>query len=191
MSYSVFFPLSLFLSFFIAETRFLLSHDGCPLSHVTSRFLCDVSFLFLQFLPSTIHQVRICHALLEQPDVEVALRVGDCYALLVEFYVGQKNFEAAYKLLQDMRTRQIVLNPYLEEHMIAEIHSQVGAGPAAEGGGGGGGGGSGSGGGKGGGGGAGRGADEDEEEEEEMGEELNEEVDEVDSDGEGQFRGGK
>ena len=55
--------------------------------------------------------MRLAHALLEAPGVEQALRVGDAYALLIEYYVSNRNFEAAYKLLQDMRSRQIVLNP--------------------------------------------------------------------------------
>merc|ERR1711998_35764 len=70
--------------------------------------------------------VRICHALVEQQDVETALRVGDCFALLIEFYHGQKNFDAAYKLIENMRSRQIVLHPYLEQDMIDEIHRMVG-----------------------------------------------------------------
>jgi intraflagellar transport protein 140 len=123
--------------------------------------------------------VKTCHQLLEQRDVETAIRVGDCFALLVEFYHSHKNYEAAFKLLQDMRQRQIVLNPYLEAEIIDEIHSHVGAGPAPErqaerisvGGGGGGGG-------------MGR-HHEEEEEEEELAEEFEEEdVAEMDSDNE-------
>ena len=42
-------------------------------------------------------------------------QVGDCFALLIEFYHGQKNYDAAYKLIENMRSRQIVLHPYLEQ----------------------------------------------------------------------------
>lgn len=139
---------------------------------------------------------RLCHALLDAgPSVEAALRLGDAYALLVEFYVGGRHFDAAFKLLQDMRQRRIVLHPYLEQDVINDIHRQVGAGLPPEGssGGGNGGGRSGSGGGgsggsvsgrggTGGSGGKGRGGAD--EEEEELGEELDEAVDEMDSDGE-------
>ena len=41
--------------------------------------------------------------------------MGDCFALLIEFYHGQKNYDAAYKLIENMRSRQIVLHPYLEQ----------------------------------------------------------------------------
>lgn len=129
---------------------------------------------------------RLCHALLDAgAQVEAALRVGDAYALLIEFYVGGRNFDAAFKLLEDMRQRRIVLNPYLEQDVINDIHRQVGAGPPPEGSGNGGSGGrsGGSVSGRGDGGGKGRGGAE-EEEEEEMGEELDEAVDEMDSDGE-------
>jgi pentatricopeptide repeat protein len=139
---------------------------------------------------------RLCHALLDAgPSVEAALRLGDAYALLVEFYVGGRHFDAAFKLLQDMRQRRIVLHPYLEQDVINDIHRQVGAGLPPEGssGDGNGGGRSGSGGGgsggsvsgrggTGGSGGKGRGGAD--EEEEELGEELDEAVDEMDSDGE-------
>jgi len=135
--------------------------------------------------PATMQ--RLCHALLDAgPSVEAALRVGDAYALLIEFYVGTQNFQAAYELLQGMRSRRIVLNPYLEQDVINDIHRQVGAAPPPEGrnginspsGGRVGGGGVDRG--RGGGGAAG----EDDEEEEELGEELDEPVEEMDSDGE-------
>jgi len=117
--------------------------------------------------------VKTCHQLLEQREVETAIRIGDCFALLVEFYHSSKNYDGAYKLLQDMRQRQIVLNPYLEADIIDEIHLHVGAGPAperqAE---------------RGGGGVLG-GRQEDDDEEEELAEEFEEEeVADMDSDGE-------
>mmetsp|Transcript_83931 Transcript_83931/g.237404 ORF Transcript_83931/g.237404 Transcript_83931/m.237404 type:complete len:1469 (+) Transcript_83931:229-4635(+) len=113
--------------------------------------------------------VRICHALLEQQDVESALRVGDCFALLIEFYHGQKNYDAAYKLIENMRSRQIVLHPYLEQDMIEEVHRMVGVPLVSEA------------------------AGDDGEVDDDVAEELDEEVDEVVSDeDEGDFKfGGK
>ena len=37
--------------------------------------------------------VKICHQLLDRPDVETAIRVGDGFALLIEFYYAQRNME--------------------------------------------------------------------------------------------------
>jgi len=107
--------------------------------------------------------VRICHALLEQPNVEAAIRVGDCYALLVEFYYGQANYEASYKLIESMRSRHIVLHPYLEQDMVEDIHRRVGASMTQDR------------------------PGEDAPEDEDVAEELDEELDEIESEGEMQY----
>jgi hypothetical protein len=55
--------------------------------------------------------VKIAHQLVEQPDVEAAVRVGDVFALLIEFYHSQGNMQQAYVLIEKMRERKIILNP--------------------------------------------------------------------------------
>jgi intraflagellar transport protein 140 len=71
--------------------------------------------------------VKICQELLSEPTVEDAIRVGDVYALLVEFYwVQQGDGQQAYQLIQKMRDRNIVLSYYLEESIIREIYTDVG-----------------------------------------------------------------
>merc|ERR1719453_1718019 len=70
--------------------------------------------------------VKICHQLLDRPDVETAIRVGDGFALLIEFYYAQRNFEQAYRLIEKMRERHIILNPYLDQDMINNIYQAVG-----------------------------------------------------------------
>ena len=80
--------------------------------------------------------VSICTGLLHERnarDVEMALRVGDCYALLIEFYYSstpqkQPNWTAAYELIQEMKHRKIGLDPYLEKDMIHEIYRKTGHG---------------------------------------------------------------
>eukprot|EP00741_Cyanophora_paradoxa_P007333 tig00001107_g7093.t1 len=75
---------------------------------------------------------RICSSLLEQPDIELALRVGDVFALLIEFYAGQQDYPNAYQLIERMRDRKIILSPYLDAEMVNEIHRAVGVAPVAE-----------------------------------------------------------
>jgi len=70
--------------------------------------------------------VKICHQLLDRPDVETAIRVGDGFALLIEFYYAQRNMEQAYRLIEKMRERHIILNPYLDQDMINNIYQAVG-----------------------------------------------------------------
>ena len=38
----------------------------------------------------------MCHDLLEQPDVEAAIRVGDVYALMIEWFYSQRQMEQAH-----------------------------------------------------------------------------------------------
>jgi len=71
--------------------------------------------------------VKVCFDLLEQPDVENALRVGDVYALMVEWYHSQGQYDQAYQLIEKMVSRSIVLAPYLDQEMVATICSSVGA----------------------------------------------------------------
>ena len=66
--------------------------------------------------------VKIAHQLVEQPAVESAVRVGDVYALLVEYYHQQGNMQQAYVLIEKMRERKIILNPYLDTELIEEVY---------------------------------------------------------------------
>ena len=45
--------------------------------------------------------------------------------LQVEFWYEQQNAVEAYKLIEQMRARGVVIAPYLDSHMVADIH-QVG-----------------------------------------------------------------
>ena len=44
--------------------------------------------------------MKLCHELLEQLDVESAIRVGDVYALMVEWFYSQHQMEQAYNLIE-------------------------------------------------------------------------------------------
>jgi len=75
--------------------------------------------------------VKICNGLLEYSpvdvhDVESAIRVGDVFALLVEYYQSQENFEQAYHLIEKMRDRNIILSPYLDQEMVESIYKAMG-----------------------------------------------------------------
>merc|ERR1711988_93599 len=70
--------------------------------------------------------VKIAYQLLEQPDVESAVRVGDVFALLVEYYHSQGNMQQAYMLIEKMRGRNIILSPYLDSELIEQVYSAMG-----------------------------------------------------------------
>ena len=87
----------------------------------------------------------ICLSLLNQPgtEVEQSIRIGDCYALLVEQYHIVQQWRDAYDLMKQMESRGIVLAPYLENGIMEDICRGAGEEmPVARGGGGGGGSGS-------------------------------------------------
>lgn len=71
--------------------------------------------------------IKICNQLLQQPDVESAIRIGDVYALLIEYYYSKSQHAQAYQLIQQMRASNIILNPYLDSQMVQTIHRAVGA----------------------------------------------------------------
>jgi len=70
--------------------------------------------------------VKTCFQLLDTLEVENALRVGDVYALMVEWFYSQSEMEQAYQLIQKMVGRSIVLAPYLDQEMVSAICASMG-----------------------------------------------------------------
>ena len=83
--------------------------------------------------------VKICNFIVDSPDAESALRVGDVIAQLVEYYYEVKDTKRAFDCLQKMAGRGIRLNPYLDQSIIDNIYAAAGVaspsamGPAQEG----------------------------------------------------------
>jgi len=71
--------------------------------------------------------IAICQQLLDAGDVESAIRVGDVYALLIEYFHSIGDFQRAYAVIERMRGANIVLSPYLDRQMVERIHAEVGA----------------------------------------------------------------
>lgn len=70
--------------------------------------------------------VAICQALLQDPNLEEAIRAGDCLAMLVEYHYANKQMNEAYQYLQEMETRRIQLPPYVDAEIIDEVYRVVG-----------------------------------------------------------------
>ena len=70
----------------------------------------------------------ICLSLSNQPgtEVEESIRVGDCYALLIEQYHGEGQWREAFEMMERMENRGIGLNPYLERGIMEDIYRGVG-----------------------------------------------------------------
>lgn len=73
--------------------------------------------------------IDICNELLEHPDVDTAIRVGDVYAQLIEFCYQSKNMKDALKYLNGMKGRKIVITPYLDMEMVDNIYRDNGINP--------------------------------------------------------------
>ena len=58
------------------------------------------------------------------------------FALLIEFYYSKRQMEQAFHLVENMRGRNIILSPYLDQAMVANIYRANGRAPADERGGG-------------------------------------------------------
>lgn len=70
--------------------------------------------------------VQICEQMLSMPEIDSAVRVGDVFAQLVEFYVETQNFSEAHASVERMRSRGIVLSPYLDQSVLQQVYGAVG-----------------------------------------------------------------
>ncbi len=80
---------------------------------ITSAWLCSVCVCVLR-----IH----AHILCSVSVLQSAIRVGDVFAVLVEFYYMQRNMEQAFRLIENMRQRGIVLAPFLDADLINTVY---------------------------------------------------------------------
>ena len=61
-----------------------------------------------------------------------AIRVGDCFALLIDHHYGVRNMDEAYRMVEKMQRRSIALEPYLDATMLSEIYKAAGVQPDAK-----------------------------------------------------------
>ncbi|XP_030068388.1 intraflagellar transport protein 140 homolog [Microcaecilia unicolor] len=72
--------------------------------------------------------IRQCELLLEEPDLDSAIRIGDVYGLLVEHYTQQEDYQLAYKCLEEMRKKlpSVNLTYYVNQHTMEIVHQALG-----------------------------------------------------------------
>lgn len=71
--------------------------------------------------------VDICENLLDEPQLETAIRVGDCLGMLVEHFHQTGDMKRSYQYMMDMKERRILLHPYIDAQVLDEVHRAVGA----------------------------------------------------------------
>ncbi|KAG0719814.1 Intraflagellar transport protein 140 [Chionoecetes opilio] len=66
--------------------------------------------------------------LLADPNIEVAVRQGDIYAVIVEYFAANNNFKSALSVLQDMKTKLPKANPsyYVDAQTLQAISRNTG-----------------------------------------------------------------
>ncbi|XP_026973685.1 intraflagellar transport protein 140 homolog isoform X3 [Sagmatias obliquidens] len=72
--------------------------------------------------------VRQCKLLLEEPDLDSTVRVGDVYGFLVERHVQMEDLQTAYKYLEEMRKRVPSANVsyYVSQRTVDAVHQGLG-----------------------------------------------------------------
>ncbi|XP_022095457.1 intraflagellar transport protein 140 homolog isoform X2 [Acanthaster planci] len=68
--------------------------------------------------------MRQCQILLEEPDLDNAVRIGDVFGMMIEHYARQENFKKAYAFMEDMRGRIPTVNMayYVNMRTIEAVH---------------------------------------------------------------------
>uniref|UniRef100_A0A3Q3ICS2 Uncharacterized protein n=1 Tax=Monopterus albus TaxID=43700 RepID=A0A3Q3ICS2_MONAL len=72
--------------------------------------------------------VRLCESLLEEPDLDPAVRIGDAFAFLVEHHCQQGNFHMAYHKLEELQKLLPMQNIryYISQASLEALHKEMG-----------------------------------------------------------------
>ncbi len=62
--------------------------------------------------------LRQCQQLVENPTIEYAVRKGDIYALMVDYYYQTKDLQNAHAIIKTMQGRGIILNHYIDQEVV-------------------------------------------------------------------------
>ena len=60
-------------------------------ANICTQYLC-VGILHRTYEENPEEAIKQCHILLEEPDLETAVRVGDVYGVIIEHYAREQNY---------------------------------------------------------------------------------------------------
>eukprot|EP00057_Strongylocentrotus_purpuratus_P021032 XP_011675506.1 PREDICTED: intraflagellar transport protein 140 homolog [Strongylocentrotus purpuratus] len=71
--------------------------------------------------------MRQCQVLLEESELDSAVRIGDVYGMMVEHYARQENYKKAYAFMEEMRSRIATVNMayYINIRTIEAVHQAL------------------------------------------------------------------
>uniref|UniRef100_A0A4W3HUQ7 Intraflagellar transport 140 n=1 Tax=Callorhinchus milii TaxID=7868 RepID=A0A4W3HUQ7_CALMI len=69
-----------------------------------------------------------CQVLLEEPELDLSVRIGDVYAFLVEHYAQQGSFQLAYQCMEEMHKKLPSTNVvyYINQHTVDSVCKALG-----------------------------------------------------------------
>ena len=70
--------------------------------------------------------VTLCDQLINAPGAEEAIRLGDVFAQLVEFFNSGRQFQQAYIYIEKMIKKNIIITPYLDPSLVEQVYNAVG-----------------------------------------------------------------
>ncbi|XP_063474472.1 intraflagellar transport protein 140 homolog isoform X3 [Symphalangus syndactylus] len=72
--------------------------------------------------------IKQCELLLEEPDLDSTIRIGDVYGFLVEHYARKEEYQTAYRFLEEMRRRLPSANMsyYVSPRAVDAVHQGLG-----------------------------------------------------------------
>ncbi|CAH1793664.1 unnamed protein product [Owenia fusiformis] len=71
--------------------------------------------------------VKACQVLLEEPELDSAVRVGDVFGFMIEHYAKKEHWKAAYACMEEMRAKipKVNLGYYVNMRTIEQVHSAL------------------------------------------------------------------
>lgn len=71
--------------------------------------------------------LRELQQLLQVEDVNSAIRIGDIYALLIEYHANRQRWKQAYSILQEMRQSvpEQSIKFYVNQNLLMQIHREL------------------------------------------------------------------
>ncbi|KAJ0403604.1 hypothetical protein ATCC90586_008757 [Pythium insidiosum] len=69
--------------------------------------------------------VSVVTRLLEEPDVEQALRLGDAYATIAEAYYWDRDFEKSHETMLEMKSKGLAVKSYVDARIVQELHQKL------------------------------------------------------------------
>lgn len=70
--------------------------------------------------------LNTCVQILDYPNVDHFLRVGDVFAEIIEYYYTTQNYQQAYAYINRMRERRIMISPYLDQEIVDTVYQRLG-----------------------------------------------------------------